>query len=44
MIAYLESVLGGAALAFFNATKNKTSSPKTFKDWVEKIKLKFPGW
>jgi len=42
MVAYLESMLGGAALAFFKATKLKTNSPKTFKDWVEKIKLNFP--
>jgi len=42
MIAYFESMLGGAAPAFFKATKIKTNSPKTFKDWVEKIKLKFP--
>jgi len=42
MIAYLESFLGGSALAFFKATKLRTNSPKTFKDWVEKIKLKFP--
>jgi len=36
MIAYSESLLDEAALAFFKSTKLRTNSPKTFKDWVEK--------
>jgi len=39
---YLESYLSGAALAYFKKTKAKTNCPKTFKDWIEKIKLAFP--
>jgi len=42
MIAYLESLLGGASLTFFKSTQLRTNSPKTFKDWVEKIEIKFP--
>jgi len=41
-IAYLESYLSGAALAYFKATKAKQNCPKTFKEWAEKLKWAFP--